>query len=105
MVLRPKWVRQLAQGGRGVLDKEAGMFRRRFGLVRRPFLGRRRLFGAALIGGLGFAAGRASKPADPQNPEPSPEVAARLQQLSELHATGELTDQEFTAAKSRLLEL
>jgi len=80
------------------------VFRCRFGLVRRPFLGRRRLFGAALIGGIGFAAGRASKPADPQNPGPSPELSARLKELSDLHATGALTDQEFAAAKRRLLE-
>ena len=32
------------------------MFRRRIGIWRRP-----RLLGAALVGGLGFAAGRASK--------------------------------------------
>jgi len=60
--------------------------------------------GAALIGGLGFAAGRAPKPAGPQDPEPSPGVAARLQGLKELHATGQLTDPEFTAAKRRQLE-
>jgi hypothetical protein len=80
------------------------MFRRRFVIVRRP-----RLLGAALIGGLGFAAGRASKNAagpggqPGTQPAPSPELTARLKELSELHAAGSLTDEEFTAAKARLL--
>ncbi len=80
------------------------MFRGRSFLIRRPFLIRRRLFGAAIIGGLGFAAGRASRPAVPQGPGPSPELAPRLKDLAELHASGVLTDEEFATAKRRLLE-
>jgi hypothetical protein len=82
------------------------MFRRRFVIVRRP-----RLLGAALVGGLGFAAGRASKRAsDPgaapagQVPLPgSPELTARLKELADLHDSGALTDAEFAAAKAKLL--
>jgi len=82
------------------------MFRRRFVIVRRP-----RLLGAALVGGLGFAAGRASKrspdsgvaPAG-QVPQPgSPELTARLKELADLHDSGALTDAEFAAAKAKLL--
>ena len=80
------------------------MFRRRFGLVRRPFLGRARLFGAAMIGGLGFAAGRASKPASGQVPGSSLSLTARLRELADLHAAGALTDEEFASAKRQLLE-
>ena len=85
------------------------MFRRRAVFVRRSFLRRPRLLGAALIGGLGFAAGRASR----RPPEPTPsgpdlsavdsDVAAKLKELTEMHASGALSDVEFTAAKSRLL--
>jgi Short C-terminal domain len=80
------------------------MFRRRFVIVRRP-----RLLGAALIGGLGFAAGRASKNAAAPGVQPgtpsasSPELTARLKEVSDLHAAGSLTDEEFAAAKARLL--
>jgi hypothetical protein len=83
------------------------VFRRRFVIVRRP-----RLFGAALLGGLGFAAGRASKrsaqPAIPAQPElaggpESSDLTARLQELAGLHASGALTDAEFAAAKAKLL--
>ena len=79
------------------------MFRRRFVIVRRP-----RLLGAALVGGLGFAAGRVSKrtPAAAPGPAPlpaGPDVAAGLQELADLHARGSLTDAEFAAAKAKLL--
>ncbi len=38
-------------------------------------------------------------------PEPAPQVdlTAKLQQLAELHASGVLTDEEFAAAKQKLL--
>jgi hypothetical protein len=74
------------------------MFRRRFIVFRRP-----RLLGTALVGGLGFAAGRASKKAPPPPAAEAPDVAARLKELADLHATGALTDQEFEAAKRSLL--
>jgi hypothetical protein len=80
------------------------MFRRPIGFIRRPFLARRRLFGAALVGGIGFAAGRASKQAASPGPNPSPELTAELKNLSDLHASGALNDEEFAAAKRRLLE-
>ena len=78
------------------------MFRRRFGILRRP-----RLVGAALVGGLGFAAGRASKgpagaaPAD--QPAAAPDLAEKLKELADLHASGALTDEEFAAAKAKLI--
>jgi hypothetical protein len=78
------------------------MFRRRFVVLRRP-----RLLGAALLGGLGFAAGRASKgsPAAGQAGQPAatPDLTSKLKDLADLHASGALTDEEFTAAKSRLI--
>jgi hypothetical protein len=86
------------------------MFRRGFVGFRRPFLRRPRLIGAALIGGLGFAAGRASRPAStspgavPQaSGAGSAELSARLRELADLHAAGALTDEEFAAAKAKLL--
>jgi hypothetical protein len=69
------------------------MFRRRF------FLRRPRILGAAVVGGLGFAAGRASK-----RQSESAEMTARLKELADLHASGSLTDEEFAAAKAKLLQ-
>jgi hypothetical protein len=90
------------------LKAEGGaVLRRRFGIVRRP-----RLLGAALLGGLGFAAGRASRrpsessaPARPDSAggSESSQLTAGLQELTDLHASGALTDGEFAAAKAKLL--
>src|SRR5271157_3489326 len=96
--------------GSAVPSRQAGelsMFRRRIVVFRRP-----RLLGAALVGGLGFAAGRASKRTSQVSPATSPAVPgpdsadlmARLKELSEMHESGALTDAEFAAAKARLLE-
>lgn len=82
------------------------MFRRRIVVLRRP-----RLLGAALVGGLGFAAGRASRKsaeiaspgAQSVPPATRPDLAAQLRDLAEMHASGALSDEEFAAAKSRLL--
>ena len=84
------------------------MFRRRVVVVRRP-----RILGAALLGGLGFAASRWSKRTPQQNQpaasptaDPSaatPDLTARLKELSDLHSSGQLSDEEFTAAKKQLL--
>jgi hypothetical protein len=84
------------------------LFRRRFVIARRP-----RLWGAALVGGLGFAVGRASK-RSAQSATPvqqgagaeaaSADVTARLQDLARMHASGSLTDEEFAAAKAKVLE-
>jgi hypothetical protein len=80
------------------------MFRRPIGFIRRPFVVRRRLVGAALLGGIGFAAGRASKHAAAQGSSPAPELTAELKNLYDLHTSGAPSDEEFGAAKRRLLE-
>ena len=41
--------------------------------------------------------------AAPIEPAPAPDLTAQIQQLAELHASGALTDQEFAAAKQKLL--
>ena len=79
------------------------MFGRRFLFRRRP-----RLFGAAVIGGLGFAAGRASRrPSDGASeaavPPAPPDLAASLKDLADMHRAGSLTDGEYAAAKAKLL--
>lgn len=78
------------------------MFRRGRFLLRRP-----RLLGAALVGGLGFAAGRASKGSaaagQTAQPAAAPDLTSKLKDLADLHAAGALTDEEFAAAKSRLI--
>lgn len=81
-------------------------------MFRRPIVVlRRRLLGAALVGGLGFAAGRASghraataAPGAPSVPPARPaDLTTQLRDLADLHASGALSDDEFSAAKSRLL--
>jgi membrane protease subunit (stomatin/prohibitin family) len=97
------------------------------------FIGRRRpLLRAAMIGGAGYAAGRAGQRAsyreqdqearlgqlETQQPAaqatqaaaPAPAQAAggtdlvsRLKELSELQSSGALTQEEFNAAKAKLL--
>jgi hypothetical protein len=85
------------------------MFRRRAVMVPRTLMRRPRLLGAAVLGGLGFAAGRASRrPPLPTSDGPdstagSPDIADKLMALAEMHASGALSDQEFAVAKSRLL--
>jgi hypothetical protein len=78
-------------------------------LVGRPLLRRPRLLGAALIGGLGFAAGRASRRL-PESVLPGhdsplgvPDIAEKLGTLAEMHASGTRSDEEFAVAKARLL--
>jgi hypothetical protein len=39
----------------------------------------------------------------PPTPAPQPDLTAKLQQLAELHNSGVLTDEEFAAAKQKLL--
>jgi hypothetical protein len=74
------------------------MFRRLFGVFRRP-----RLLGAAMIGGVGFAAGRASKKPEGLPADADPELAVRLRELADMHAAGALSDEEFAVAKAKLL--
>lgn len=89
--------------------KETHMLRRRVVFVGRPLLRRPRLLGAALIGGLGFAAGRASRrPPESvllghDSPLGAPDIAEKLGTLAEMHASGTLSDEEFAVAKARLL--
>jgi len=93
---------------------------------------RRPLARAAMIGGTAYVAGRAGQrsanrqqeeynqeqdqearlanleaqttPAPaPQPQAPSTDMVGRLNQLSELHSSGALTDAEFAAAKQQLL--
>jgi Short C-terminal domain len=45
----------------------------------------------------------APPPAPPTAPPGGEDLVARLQQLSELHAQGAITDEEFSAAKAKLL--
>ena len=92
------------------------------------FVGRRRpLMRAAMIGGAGYMAGKAgqrasyreddqearleqleSQQAQPTAPSSAPasggtDVVSRLKELSELKASGALTQEEFDAAKAKLL--
>jgi hypothetical protein len=46
---------------------------------------------------------RAPEPVPPPGPAPAEDVTARLARLAELHTRGELTDDEYAAAKSRVL--
>ncbi len=74
-------------------------------MFRRP-----RLIGAAIVGGAGFALGRRAAmrgrplvalPAAPT----AADTVARLKELSALHESGQLSDEEFAAAKRRVLGL
>ena len=44
-----------------------------------------------------------SRPNGPAGPAPAPADVERLRELSEMHTRGELTDDEFTTAKRKLL--
>jgi len=60
----------------------------------------------ALIADLSNSAGQTQLHLESLSREetsPSPDLAVQLQKLSELHASGALTDEEFTNAKKRLL--
>jgi len=50
----------------------------------------------------GAAEAMAAAPAAPA-PAPTKDVTAELQKLADLHKSGVLTDEEFTAAKKKLL--
>lgn len=88
---------------------------------------RRPLLGAAMIGGAGYMAGKAGQrsayreqeqdeqigelqaaqqPPPPAAAPPAPagdDMVSRLTQLSDLKASGALTEDEFNAAKAKLL--
>jgi Short C-terminal domain len=94
------------------------------------FVRRRPLLRAAVVGGGAYIAGKkvaqhsaeasqgeseqddristleqqeATKQATPQAPPGGPSVADQLQQMATLHEQGALSDEEFAAAKSRIL--
>ncbi len=71
---------------------------------------RPRVLRTAIVGGAGFAIGRRSAMRARQAPEspPAPTAAdtvARLKELAALHESGQLSDEEFAAAKRRVLGL
>lgn len=78
------------------------------------FVRRRPLLRAAAVAGSAYVAGKRrglrTQPSVPQQggemgQEPTkPSVSDQLAQLSTLHAQGSLSDAEFAAAKSRLLD-
>jgi membrane protease subunit (stomatin/prohibitin family) len=90
-----------------------------------PLMRRRRLLGAAVVGGAAYHMGKAgaqnaaheeaqdaqiqqmqAQPvyaAPAPAPAPGVDVTAELQKLAQLHQSGVLTDAEFTAAKQKLL--
>jgi hypothetical protein len=80
------------------------MFPMRHAVVRR-----RPLLRAAVVGGGAYAAGRAAAthPAEQADQEVRPDAGLvdQLNELSAMHERGALTDEEFTAAKARLLGL
>lgn len=45
----------------------------------------------------------APPPPEPAPVAPAPDLTAQLQQLAQLHASGALSDEEFAAAKQKLL--
>jgi putative oligomerization/nucleic acid binding protein len=98
-----------------------GLFLRR----RRPLM---RLAAGAAVGGVAYNAGRRREEQDmgkdqaraasaatqapppapaaaPAAPGPAADPTSELERLAQLHASGSLTDDEFTAAKARLLRV
>lgn len=88
-----------------------------------PFVRRRPLLRAAAVGGVAYMGSKAganramqqqaAEPAAAPSPAPPPAPAAQpagetdriaqLQQLASLHDSGALTDEEFAAAKAKVL--
>ena len=92
-----------------------------------PFVRRRPLLRAAAVGGVAYMGAKAGTnramaqqgeqpaPAQPAPAQPAPAPApvaaaaseddtiTRLQKLADLHASGALTDEEFSAAKAQVL--
>ena len=58
-----------------------------------------------LIAAIAFPNGRSHRPAETAPGAAAPGDFDRLRELSEMHTRGELTDEEFTAAKRRILGL
>jgi Short C-terminal domain len=73
-------------------------------MFRRPFLRRRRVIGAAMLGGLGYVIGRRRGELETTPPDTTPtSVADRLAALDQIHQAGTITDAEFEAKKTALL--
>ena len=70
-----------------------------------PLIRRRPLLRAAAIGGGAYYAGKKRMESQQREHDERArtEPAAQLEQLGKLHADGVLTDEEFAAAKARLL--
>ncbi|HEY7916867.1 MAG TPA: SHOCT domain-containing protein [Acidimicrobiales bacterium] len=88
-----------------------------------PFMRRRPLLRAAAVGGVAYMGAKAGtnramqQSGEAPQPEPAPAPApapaaqasgasdriAQLQQLASLHESGALTDEEFSAAKAKVL--
>jgi hypothetical protein len=67
---------------------------------------RRPVLRAAAVGGGAYALGKRNAAAPPVAPaETGGEVTTRLAELGKLHDQGVLTDEEFAAAKAKLLGL
>jgi hypothetical protein len=87
-----------------------------------------RLAAGAAVGGAAYHAGRRREEQDmgkdqaqaayaatdapppaptaaPPTPAPAADPTSELERLAQLHASGSLTDEEFTAAKARLLSV
>jgi hypothetical protein len=88
----------------GETRRAAGLFRAResgSGMTALSVLRGARCFGAAAgRASKGQAAGAAAAPAAAAA---APDLAVKLRELADLHATGALTDAEFAAAKAKLL--
>lgn len=70
-----------------------------------PLIRRRPLLRAAAIGGGAYYAGKQRMESQQREHDEraGTEPVAQLEQLGKLHAEGVLTDEEFAAAKARLL--
>ena len=77
------------------------------------FMRRRPLLRAAVVGGGAYAMGKRSAQREAEQDQlaaqqdqaqaPTPSMLDQLNQLNQLHKQGALTDQEFRAAKAKLL--
>jgi hypothetical protein len=74
-------------------------------MFRRPFLRRRRVIGAAMLGGLGYLVGRRRGAIDAAvDAGPARSASDRLVELDRLHRAGTITDAEYEDKKAEVLE-
>jgi len=79
-------------------------------VLRYPGIGLLGLLGPLVLVGLGVAfvlllVREPGRPAPPPPPHPGGEGLDRLRELAAMHERGQLTDEEFAAAKRKLLDL